>query len=132
MTSLREIQLGFAAAIRDPEATGGFAPQVYAGGLAPSRRLQLYRNNHFATLIEALAAVYPVVLRLVGEPFFRQTARGYVASHPSRCGDIHGYGDNFGDFLDGLPQAADYPYLGTLPDSNGPITRSSILSNAHP
>jgi hypothetical protein len=114
MTSLREIQSGFAAAIRDPEAAARFAPRVNAGGLAPTRRLQLYRNNHYENLTEALAAVYPVIVRLVGEPFFRQTARAYVASHPSRCGDIHCYGDGFGEFLDGLPQAADYPYRGDV------------------
>ncbi|MCG6861427.1 MAG: DNA-binding domain-containing protein [Chromatiaceae bacterium] len=114
MTSLREMQRGFAAAIRDPAAAARFAPRVNAGGLGPSRRLQLYRNNHYATLTDALTAVYPVVVRLVGEPFFRQTARAYVASHPSRRGDIHCYGDGFGDFLNGLPQAADYPYLGDV------------------
>lgn len=114
MMSLREIQRDFAAAIRDPGAAASFATRVDSGDLAPTRRLQLYRNNHYENLTEALAAVYPVVVRLVGEPFFRQTARAYVASHPSRRGDIHCYGDGFGDFLDGLPQAADYPYLGDV------------------
>lgn len=114
MTSLREIQAGFAAAIRDPHAAVRFAQQVCAGDLAPPRRLQLYHNNHYTTLIEALAAVYPVVLRLVGELFFRQTARQYAGSHASRFGDIHAYGEGFGDFLDQLHQAVEYPYLGDV------------------
>jgi hypothetical protein len=114
MMSLREIQSGFAAAIRDPAATACFAPRVRAGDLTAPRRLQLYRNNHYANLTEALAAVYPVLVRLVGEDWFRQTARGYVASHPSRHGDIHDYGGGVGDFLDRLPEAADHPYLGDV------------------
>jgi len=114
MTSLRDIQRGFAAAIRDPRAAGSFSPLVQAGNLTAPRRLQLYRNNHYATLTEALEAVYPVVLRLVGERFFRQTARSYIESYPSRFGDVHHYGDDFGDFLNRLPQAARYPYLGDV------------------
>jgi len=61
MTSPREIQHRFAAAIRDSDAAPRFAPRVQAGDLTAPRRLQLYRNNHYTNLTEALVAVYPVV-----------------------------------------------------------------------
>lgn len=114
MPSLHDIQRGFAAAIRDPEAAPRFAPLVQDGDLSAERRLRLYRNNHVASLSDALAAVYPVVLSLVGEPCFRQCARQYLAAHPSRSGDIHDYGEHLGDLLERLPQVAGHPYLGDL------------------
>ena len=46
------------------------APTRSAGGIAPERRIQVYRNNRLITLGEALKATFPVVCRLVDERFF--------------------------------------------------------------
>jgi putative DNA-binding protein len=71
----------------------------------------IYRRNLFANLGGALAATYPVVMRLVGEAFFREAARRYILAVPSRSGDLGGYGGGFADFLADYPHASELPYL---------------------
>ena len=85
-----------------------------AGGLGATRRLQVYRNNVFESLAEALAAVYPVVKKLVGESFFRQLARRYIRAHPSRSGSLLEFGAQLPDHLRGLDALAGLPYLGDV------------------
>lgn len=111
MPALRELQIGFAAALTSREAAACFAPRVQARNIQSERRLQIYRNNLFASLSEVLAAVYPVTRRLVGEAYFDQAARGYIAAQPSRSGDVHCYGDHFATHLGRCPGSNALPYL---------------------
>lgn len=111
MQTLCEFQQGFARAVFDTRAAERFASQVHARGLSGPRRIQVYRNNLFANLSAALAATYPVTQRLVGEAYFQQVATAYVQQFPSVSGDIHRYGDRFGEFLDQRPDAVEHPYL---------------------
>jgi hypothetical protein len=76
-----------------------------------SQRLQVYRNNFVISLREALASVYPVIQKLVGEEFFQHVAREYVQRYPSRTGNLHDFGDEFADFLDSFPGLDALPYL---------------------
>jgi hypothetical protein len=110
MLALRELQRAFADAIlaREPLA---FAPYARAGALAAEERVQLYQNNVFISLTAALADVYPVVQRLVGEEFFAFAARRYVRLHPSRSGNLHDFGRELPGFLAGMREAAVLPYL---------------------
>lgn len=80
-------------------------------GLDAARRLQLYRNNCFESLIAALGAVYPVVRQLVGEEFFRALARRFIPAFPSRSGNLHDFGAELPGFLRGFEPAAPLPYL---------------------
>jgi len=111
MPALRELQIGFAAALTNREAVARFTPGVRVEGIEAERRLQVYRNNLCATLSEALAAVYPVTRRLVGAAYFEHAARGYIANHPSRSGDLHHFGGLFPDYLGGYPNSDELPYL---------------------
>jgi len=97
MLSLRERQQAFAASLLGSEAVSG--------------GLQVYRNNVFTSLTEALAAVYPVVKRLVGEPFFSQLARRYIRRHPSRSGNLHEFGAELPAFVATLSETSALPYL---------------------
>ena len=97
MLSLRERQRGFAAALLGTAAVPG--------------GLQVYRNNVFTSLSEALAAVYPVVKRLVGEPFFNQLARRFIRHHPSRSGNLHDFGAGLPAFIATLAETRAVPYL---------------------
>jgi hypothetical protein len=99
MPSLRETQLDFAHRVFG----GG------GGGLSP--REQIYRNNVFISLTGALADVYPVVKRLVGEPFFNQLARRYMRSHPSRSGNLHDFGAGLPAFVSANRALETLPYL---------------------
>lgn len=68
-------------------------------GLRAAQRLQVYRNNVRENLTDALAAVYPVVERLVGSGCFRQAARGYIHEHPPRSGALLDFGAGFARHL---------------------------------
>jgi len=111
MSTLRELQLGFAEAVTSAPAAERFATRIRSHGLDGARRVQIYRNNLAATLSGALEAVFPVIRRLVGEGFFAAAARGYIRACPSVSGDIHRYGARFGAFLAALPGTEGLPYL---------------------
>ena len=98
MPALRELQLAFAHKILAPDAE-----------LSPRERL--YRNNVFIGLTGALADVYPVLKRLVGDAFFAQLARHHIRSHPSRSGNLHDFGRELAAFLGGIAELRPYPYL---------------------
>lgn len=110
MHALREMQLAFAAEVFGTNPTG-VTSAICSDGLAQARRLQVYRNNAFTSLTEALRDVYPVIHRLVGEEFFKQAARGYIRRHPSRSGNLHDFGDRFAQFLVTCPGARQLHYL---------------------
>lgn len=76
-----------------------------------ARRLEAYRRNVFANLCSALALTYPVTQRIVGDAFFREMARAYVRTEPSRSGDLNDYGANFSSFIASYPHATNLPYL---------------------
>ena len=110
MLGLRELQLGFAAAVLDG-AEGDFDRHVRGAGSSGARRLQVYRNNAALGLTGALEAVYPVVRRVVGEKFFRYAVAQYIAGHPSRSGDLHEFGECFPSFLQSFDPVAELTYL---------------------
>lgn len=110
---LRELQEGFRRSVL--EGDDGRLKTIIAGdGVGPDRRLAIYRNNTFGSLIGVLAAAFPVVARLVGDRFFRFAAREYIAAHPPHVPQLLAYGDAFADFLDTFPAAATVPYLGDV------------------
>jgi putative DNA-binding protein len=86
---------------------GGAAP----AGLLRSKRFGVYRNNVFASLINALRARYPVIERLVGEDFFEGAAAHFIAAHPPRSSILLDYGEGFSAFLASFEPADTLPYL---------------------
>ena len=76
-----------------------------------AERLAIYRRAVFANYRNALGATYPVVKKLVGEPFFHAAVDAFVLAHPSVSGDLNVYGGEFGAFLAGYGPAAALPYL---------------------
>lgn len=113
MPSLRELQSAFVGGLFDP-AEGGAGAFIEANGRSPGDRFAIYRNNVFHNYREALRDVYPVVERLVGEDFFRFAADRYIPGHPSRHGNLHRFGEDFGAFLEGFAPAAGLAYLGDV------------------
>lgn len=109
MPSLREVQESFAAAILadDPALTA----HIESGAFPAARHIQVYRNNVFAGLTDALGAIFPVTQKLVGEDFFEYAADGYIRRHPARSGNLHDFGDAFPGFLGNFEPAATLPYL---------------------
>lgn len=108
--SLQDIQLKFSDGIFDRGAEAVLR-YIAGGKFSPDRHLQVYRNNVFASLTEALRAVYPVVECLVGENFFTFAAHQYIGQFPPRGGNLHDFGREFPDFLAAFEPAAHLVYL---------------------
>ncbi|MCY0148286.1 DNA-binding domain-containing protein [Hoeflea sp. G2-23] len=103
-------QTAFGAALLDsdlPVPDGVIGPR----GKGANRRFAVYRNNVTMSLINALADIFPAVQRLVGEGFFRDMARVYLAQEPPRSALIFEYGSGFAAFLERFEPVAKLPYL---------------------
>ena len=114
MPSLAELQADFRAYLLAP--TGSAPPAALARALrrdesSATERLGVYKNNVYSTLIDALAATFPAVERLVGNEFFRYAAREYIAIHAPSSPMLLGFGHKFPRFLSRFAPAATVPYL---------------------
>ena len=81
------------------------------GEFTPAERLSIYRNNLRENFLKVLELEFPVIQRLVGSDYFRQTARQYLQQSPSRSGDLLHCGRAFPEFLCQQFAASDYGYL---------------------
>lgn len=113
MSRLLELQRDFAAALtaRRPEAGQTIAAHAVSDAIAAEQRAQIYANHFRISLIDALAATYPVTRALVGEAFFAQAARGFVLAEPPRTPRLYEYGAGFAAWLKALPDLAGHAYL---------------------
>jgi Putative DNA-binding domain len=75
------------------------------------KRYNVYRNNVTASLIDALASIFPAIQRITGVEFFRAMARFYVRSTPPRSSLLFEYGHDFPDFMGRYEYAQGMPYL---------------------
>lgn len=110
MSVLRNTQLAIAADLWEEDATHAHS-QIKGDSLSAARRLSVYRNNFLASLTGAMAAVYPVIERLVGGRFFAMLADAYIREWPSRSGNLHEFGHALADFMTTYDAAAMLPYL---------------------
>ena len=79
-----------------------------------ARGFNVYRNNVIVGWVDTLAATYPVVQALVGEPFFRAMAREFCNQHPPNSPVLALYGGGLACFIEGFAPAAQLPYLADL------------------
>ena len=100
----------FASALIDP---GSETPAVVTGpsGKAAVKRYNVYRNNVTASLIEALAAIYPAVQRITGVEFFRAMARSHIRATPPTSPLLFEYGRDFPAFIETYEYACAMPWL---------------------
>lgn len=106
---LRELQRDFARAVFDDHPA--LVEHVRDGHFPATQHVQIYRNNVNETLTAALAAVFPVVEKLVGQGFFGYAAHEYLRAHRPLHANLHDFGGAFADFLAGFAPAATLPYL---------------------
>jgi len=134
--SLRDLQSGFAAALRAPghdaAAVGDFAHAIIGDGLPAAARLRVYRNNARAVFADALQRTYPVVRRRVGEGFFDPLAAEYRDAHPSRRGDLHCVGTAFPAWLERRLQGSGYEWLTDLARLEWACEESFVAADADP
>lgn len=110
MLALHELQRRFAAAIVDGDGEP-MAQAVIDDAPGAVARLGIYANHFRVTLIDALAAVFPVVRQLVGPSFFQAAAKQYVRQTPPTSPRLFEYGADFPHFLERLPGARPLAYL---------------------
>lgn len=131
MLSLRELQLSFTTAVLDGSSTA-ISPWIRADGLSPTARVNIYRNNFHEGFLKALALGFPVIQRLVGEDYFRQLGRLFVAEHPSRAGNLHHIGCAFAGFLRDQFAATPYSYLLEIAELEWAYQECLIAADAVP
>lgn len=103
-------QQDFVAALLDPEHDCPADLKAWNGS-DPAARFAVYRNNVLSSLIDALAASFPVVQQLVGEAFFRAMAAVFVRHSPPRTRILADYGADFPAFIEGFAPAGSLAYL---------------------
>jgi hypothetical protein len=92
--ALRDLQASFAAHLMGEER-----PEL-ASTVSDGRRLAIHRHHVVRSLAAALAITYPTVQALVGDGFFRQTAKAFVMRSPPAQPVLAEYGADFPDFLE--------------------------------
>jgi hypothetical protein len=111
MLMLRELQRAFVRAALNDAAPSFICTQIIGDGIAPDRRLAIYRNNAVEGFLKTLQATFPTIVRLSGESWFRQVGRRYMHRHPSRSGNLHYVGERFAGFLDVELAGSSYEYF---------------------
>lgn len=108
-TDLREIQQHFGKAML--EGGDGALTPLLRGDENTAVRIAVHRNTVRASLVEVLAAAYPVTLRIVGAAFFAQMAGQFVVAAPPRVPQLSAYGRGFADFIAAADVGQRLPYL---------------------
>jgi hypothetical protein len=111
MHMLRELQRAFVQGALGDAAPVLISAQILGNGIAPERRLAIYRNNAVEGFLKTLQATFPTIVRLSGAEWFRQVGRLYMQRHPSRSGNIHCIGEHFAAFLETELGSSGYEYF---------------------
>src|SRR3569833_1194551 len=110
---LAKLQSDFARAIRgDGQAVATLG--VDPGNLNAERRVAVYRNHHRISLAGALAANFPTVVKVLGEPAFEALALSFLAIDPPCDAVVAAYGSGFPAFLESDPRSQSLVYLGDV------------------
>lgn len=110
---LAELQRDFARAVRG-DALAVPRLGIDPGALNAERRVAVYRNHHRISLATALAANFPIVVKVIGEDAFQALALSYLAIDPPREPSLAAYGAGFPAFIEGDPRAQSLVYLGDV------------------
>jgi hypothetical protein len=126
-----QLQRSFAEAILSSDAPIPASVRA-ASGSAYASRFGVYRNNVIAGLINAIAARYPVVRKLLWDDAFNRAAHLYVTSEPPRSPVMLEYGDSFPQFLRNIGQCAASDYLADVAELEAARTRAYHAADDKP
>ena len=121
MSELETFQDAFMAALdaRTAAPIAGWLPGGDGGGEAEPAGLAVYRNTIAKGCVDALAANFPTVARLVGDDWFQAAAALFARDTPPASAALLAYGEAFADWLEHFPPAGDLPYLPAMPGWTG-------------
>jgi len=108
---LRDLQRAFVQGALSDSAPAAICAHIFGHGIAPERRLAIYRNNAVEGFLKTLQATFPALVRLSGEQWFRQVGRQYMRRYPSRSGNMHYVGEHFASFLEAELAGSSYEYF---------------------
>lgn len=109
---LRELQKNFFAGIYSRNHADDVLEFIEDGDtLNAADLLTVYRGSIFGGINNALAEIYPVVKKLVGDTFFDMMMLRYIKQHPSHSPDFNTYGEHMAEFISLFTPAASLPYL---------------------
>jgi hypothetical protein len=111
MLMLRDLQRAFVQGALSDSAAALICTQIIGDGIAPERRLAIYRNNAVEGFLKTLQATFPTIVRLSGEDWLRQVGRQYMRRYPSRSGNLHHVGEHFATFLEAQLAGSSYEYF---------------------
>jgi len=122
--ALADIQLFFRNAI----VTGNVARlrALLTGGHDPEKGLGIHRRNYEISLVTALLTKFPATVWLAGTSFVTEAATDFIRNHPPHAPCIAEYGDEFPQFLAGLPGAHGMPYLGEFAELERQVGQVSV------
>lgn len=107
------MQHAFIDALLDPEAAPPSGITIWNGS-DPAIRFAIYRNNVMASLVDALAANFPVLQAQVGNDFFRAMTAAFIRQHPPSSSVLARYGENLPAWITAFEPLADWPWLADL------------------
>src|SRR5262245_14884684 len=85
-----------------------------------------------AFLVQALAARYSVLRRLIGDDSFLDVARRFVAMQPPRLPIIQLFGATFPQYLGSLGEAASFEYVADIAELEAARARAHHSADARP
>lgn len=111
---LRDLQCKFKGSILNQEEN---AIQSFIQGLDTQDvidRINVYRNNTFVSLKQALLSAYPVTAQAMSIEFFRFITDEFIRNYPPQNGSLLFYGDKFPYFLSTHESCRIYSFLSDL------------------
>ena len=118
MIALQQWQACLAGAIDGRTDDGVCESARPVPGLSAATACEVYRTSSRGARALALADVYPVCRRLLGEQSFDGLAREFVRREPSTGPDLNRFGDGFAAFIDAVVETheafAGLAWLGEL------------------
>jgi hypothetical protein len=111
--SLPDLQAAFAAHVVGQDQPGLVA-SVRGDSISAAARLRVHRHHVFHSLATALGTAFPTVQALVGEAFFREMARAFIAGDLPTGPVLAEYGAAFAGFVAQYAPAGGLPYLADI------------------
>ncbi len=98
MTKLAQLQNEFVNAVygaQNPQLLS----KIKSGKAAKSKLLQIYHDNLYGALGNALRITYPQVYNFLGKQKFRQISQEFISENKSRSGNLDDYGEELSEFF---------------------------------